>query len=342
MQKNKDALRFGVIGCGGMATLVHVPNMANMENAETVAYCDLDKAKAQNLLKTHGGGYVTKDADRIFKDKTINGVLIQVGPSLHPKLVQAAAKAGKHIFVEKPIAIELKDALETVRVVEQSGVKFIFGVCNRLAPAVKLAKRMCPRPCYSYCQCSDSITHQAVHNLDLAVNLFHDSPLELVYASGGRFWETKSDAHLPADSFTALLTFADKSTHTYLQHGNSFNPMLKKYHYQLFGRDCCVYLAQRFKECHLMKTPDKAECSWIFNGSDTDRGPFGYMGHYDEIKELVDCILNGGNGTMTVRDAAYVLAVEKAILYSLHLRKAIDFKMFLREHNADFLLKSRR
>ncbi len=69
MQKSKDALRFGVIGCGGMGSQVHVPNMANMENAKTVAYCDLDENKAQNLLKTYGGEYITKDANRIFEDK---------------------------------------------------------------------------------------------------------------------------------------------------------------------------------------------------------------------------------------------------------------------------------
>lgn len=91
-----------------------------------------------------------------------------------------------------------------------------------------------------------------------------------------------------------------------------------------------------------MKTPDKVECSWVFNGSDGDRGPFGYMGHYDEVKELVDCIINGGNGTMTVRDAAYVLAVEKAILSSIQTRKIIDFKMFLKEHKADFLLTNQK
>ena len=120
-----------------------------------------------------------------------------------------------------------------------------------------------------------------------------------------------------------------------MQHGGSFNSLLTKYHYQLFGQDRCVYLAKRFKECHLMKDRTAPAQTWAFSGSDMDRGPFGYMGHYDELLELVTCIRTGqGNGTMTVRDAAYVLAVEKAILQSLGSRTVVDFAAFLQENSA--------
>ena len=339
MENRESVLRFGVIGCGHMGTQVHCPNMAAIEGAKTVAYCDIVESKAQTLLEVYGGEYTTPDAGRIFADKSIHGVLIQVGPALHPQLVQAAAKAGKHIFVEKPIAIALSDALATVRVVEAAGVKFIHGTCNRLAPMVKLAKRMCPQPLYSYCQCTDTVTGQACHNLDLAVNLFHEAPLQRVYASGGQFWNL--DPHLPVDSFSAVLTFADSSTHTYIQHGKAYNPLLKKYHYQLFGKDRCVYLAKRFKECHLMKSNTAVEESYTFDGADFDRGPFGYMGHYEELKELVDCVRHGGNGTMTVRDAAFILAVEKAISRSAETGQVIDFPSFLIENQAGLLLDGR-
>lgn len=338
MKPSANELRFGVIGCGGMASQVHCPNLAAIPGVQPVAYCDINETRAQALLKAHGGEYTTTDSERIMADRSIDGVLIQVGPWKHPQLVQAAARAGKHIFVEKPIAVELPDALETIRVVEAANVKFIHGTCNRLAPLVKVAKRMCPRPLYSFCQCTGTITHQVCHNVDLAVNLFHEAPLMRVYAQGGQYWNL--DPHLKADSFSAMLTFADGSTHTYLQHGNANNALLKKYHYQLFGQDSCVYLAKRFKECHLMRSLDKVDRSWVFEGQDMDRGPFGYMGHFDELKELVDCIRFGqGNGTMTVRDAAYILAVEKAILLSIERQSVVEFPAFLKEQGAELLLK---
>lgn len=329
-------LRFGVIGCGLMAKLVHCPNMKAISGAETIAYCDIDQSKAAELRELFGGEYVTSSAEDLFADDSLDGVMIQIGPDHHPRLVQKAARAGKHIFVEKPIAIDLQDALKTKTVVEEADVKLMFGTCNRLAPNVKRAKQMCPNPVQTFCQCSDTITHQAVHNLDLAVNLFHEAPLLQVSASGKQVWGL--DPHLPADSFSAILTFADQSVHTYIQHGEAYNPMLKKYHYQLFGRENCVYLAKRFKECHLMTNHKDVDKSWIFQGDDTDRGPQGYMGHYEELYELVQAIRTDGICTMSVRDAAYVLAVEKAILHSIETGETVVFKDFLETNQAEQLL----
>ena len=337
MSENPTDLRFAVIGCGGMGTNVHCPNMALIEGATTVAYCDIDATRSQNLLEKFGGDYTTTDSEKIFADDRLDGVLIQTGPHMHPHLVQAAARAGKHIFVEKPIALELSDALETVRAVEAAGVKFISGTCQRLGPNPRMAKRMCPKPLYSYCQCAADITSQACHNIDLAVNLFHDAQLLRIYASGGKFW--KHDRQLPADSFSAVLTFADASTHTYIQHGASHNALLGKFHFQLFGEERCVYLAKRFMECHLMSSGDKVDKSWIHQETDGERGPFSYMGHFDELQELVNCIRHGGQGTMSVRAAAYILAIEKAILQSIVTHQVIDFPAYLEENDAAFLLR---
>ena len=97
-------LRFATIGCGGMIETVHCPNMAAVQGAKLVAYCDLDEAKARKLRATFGGEYVTSDCQKVFADKGIDGVLIAIGPKAHPAMVRAAAQAGKHIFVEKPLA----------------------------------------------------------------------------------------------------------------------------------------------------------------------------------------------------------------------------------------------
>jgi len=246
--KPMSEVTFGIIGCGAMPTGVHVPNLAAIPNARVAAYCDLDESKARQLMEKHGGDYVTTAMERVLADKAIDAVTIAVGPKAHPALVQAAAKAGKHVFVEKPLAASLADALATVQAVEQAGIKFQHGTCNRLAPMVKVAKRMLPKPHYSYCHAASTVTHMPVHNLDLAINLFHESPVVRVYGSGGQRWHLAADRELPADSYAAVLTFADGSTHSYLQTGNIANAELTKYHFELFGDDCAVYLARRDKE----------------------------------------------------------------------------------------------
>ena len=91
-----------------------------------------------------------------------------------------------------------------------------------------------------------------------------------------------------------------------------------------------------------MRGPDEVERVWGFEGGDWDLvGPDGYMGHYRELEELVACIRQGGerNGTMTVRQAARVLAVEKAILRSVETGEAVDFAAFLEKSGAGALLE---
>ena len=328
-------VRFGVIGCGRHATAVDIPNLYAVPGVEVVGICDLDEEKAKAILEEHGARYHTTDAERIFRDPDIDAVTIVAGPEAHPALCVAAARAGKHVFVEKPIALTIEETAMVVKAVEKAGVLFQYGVCNRLAPMVRLAKRMIPNPAYSYCQCARTVTHQAVHNLDLAVNLFHESPLVKVYAAGSQVWGVEADRHLPMDGYVATLSFADDSHHCYIQHGECMNGMLKKYHYQLFGRDGnCVYLAKRFKECHLMGGKGEVTNSWSFNGGDNDRGPFGYMGHYDELAELVQRIReNAASCTMTARDAALVVAVEHAITRSVETGAPVDFQAFLKDNS---------
>ena len=333
-------LRFATIGCGGMIETVHCPNMAAVQGAKLVAYCDLDEAKARKLRATFGGEYVTSDCKKVFADKGIDGVLIAIGPKAHPAMVRAAAQAGKHVFVEKPLADSVAEAAETARVVEAAGVKFQHGTCNRLAPAVQRAKRLCPTVLYSFAQATSTVTHMPVHQIDLAINLFHTAPLARVYAGGGQMWHVEVDKDLPADSYSAVLTFADGSVHTYFQQGPMANALLGKYHFQLYGKDRVIYLANRFKECHYMPGGKLAQ-SWRFDGSDFDRGPFGYMGHFEELQDLVDAVREDRATAMPVRQAAYVTAVETAILRSIETRAVIDFRQYLKEHQAEFLMEGR-
>ncbi|MBM3213875.1 Gfo/Idh/MocA family oxidoreductase [Candidatus Poribacteria bacterium] len=332
-------LRFGVVGCGGMGTL-HCSNASFVPGLTTVAYCDVDLARAEKFLAAYGGEYATTDMARVFGDASIDGVLVQTGEVHHPRVVTAAARAGKHIFCEKPLARTLAEAREAAQAVDASGVKMVFGVCNRLAPMVRRAKGIVPNPHYTFCQCSDTVTGQAVHNLDLAVNLFHEAPLVRVYAQGAQVWNY--DPHLPVDSFVATLTFADESVHCYIQHGGSRNGTLRKYSYQLFGKDRCVFLAERFKKCIVHDASGTVTQTMSFEGPDFGgqgyhdvRGPIGYMGHYDEIAHLADCIRNDGQTEMTVRHGVRVLAVEKAILESCVSGAPVDFPAFCRANGIE-------
>ncbi len=330
-------LRFGVIGCGFMGGL-HVLNAKSIPDVNVVAYADVRKESAEQFLKEYGGDYATNDADRIFADKNIDAVLIQTGERYHPALGISAAKAGKHTFMEKPVAVTVEDALALEREVRKSKVKYLVGLCNRLAPAVKRAKELLPRPWITYGQCSDTVSAQACHNLDLIVHLFHTAPLVSIYAAGGSYYEL--DKHLPADSFIATLRFADGSQACYIQHGKAYNALMTKYSFQLFGKDRSVFLSRRFKECHLSTNLKAPDFSTVFAGPDFTptnsaehhkdvRGPHGYMGHYDELVALCDAIRNDTEPPMTIEHGRHVLQVEKAIFESITTGALVDYPKFL-------------
>jgi predicted dehydrogenase len=313
--------------------MLNLKQMQAKGEIEVVGYCDQDETKAAQFLKNYGGKYSCCNAAGILADSSIEAVLIAVGPAAHPELCVAAAKAGKHIFVEKPLALELSDARCIEAEVTKAGVKFQIGFCNRLAPLVQMAKRLMPHPLYSFCQSASSVADQACHSLDLAVNFFHEAPLRTVYAAGGKFWEIKTDAHLPMDSCVATLRFDDGSTHCLLQHGLAYNAVLKKYHFQLFGREGCVFLANRFKELHLSKEVAAPLFSWRVEAPDALAGPGGYMGHYQEVDEFVRAIRQDFSPTMTARDGVYALAVEKAIVESIRGNRVVDMEKFLQEND---------
>lgn len=330
-------LRFACIGCGSMGTL-HVLNSKYVPGMEVVAYVDVVKEKAEKFLRDFGGEYATDNPEKAFSDPTLDGVLIQTGERHHPALGIAAARAGKHIFMEKPIAVTVEEALELEREVRRAKVKYLIGLCNRLAPAVKRAKELLPNPWITFGQCTDLVSGQACHNLDLIVHKFHDAPLISVYATGGHYYDL--DLHLPADSFIATLRFADGSQACYIQHGKAYNALMSKYSFQLFGKDRCVFLARRFKECHLSTSLAGPDFSTLFAGPDFSppdpqahfkdvRGPHGYMGHYDELVALCEAIRNDTEPPMTVEHGRHVLQVEKAIFESLTTGQVVDYPAFL-------------
>ncbi len=334
MTNPTQPLRFGVIGCGTMAATVHVPNMHALPGASTVAYCDLDESKAKALLDKFGGQYTTTDHKRLLADPNIDAVLVQIGPKAHPQFVIQAAQAGKHIFVEKPLSLTLEDAMACVHAVEAANVKFIIGTCNRLAPMVKLAKQLCPTPRHSVMHAASTVTHAACHMIDLAIHLFHPSPLLRVYAQGGVHFS--GDPTRPIDSFAATLSFADGSVCSYSQHF-LVAPEEGKYGIKLFAPDTAVHIPDRYMACHLERKGGHKQ-SWRYEGHPMYRGPFGYMGHYDELENLCHAIRTNSPTAMPIRDAARQVAVELAIIQSVQQNQVIDFPAFLTENNATPLM----
>jgi len=132
-------IRLGLIGFGRLGS-VHARNIANSKNAELYAVCDtaqeaLDKAKEMYDVQTYA------DMDD-FLAQPFEGVVIASNTHLHIEHIRAAAKAGKHIFTEKPIGLTLEETDALLQEVVDAGVKFQIGFQRRWDPRFVKAKEV--------------------------------------------------------------------------------------------------------------------------------------------------------------------------------------------------------
>lgn len=112
----KDKIRVALIGAGGFAKGMHLPNMAKLGNLfELQAVMSRTGANAEATASQHGASYATTDYGKILADPEIDMVLITTRHNLHARMVLKALQAGKHVLVEKPLAISEAELSEIER-----------------------------------------------------------------------------------------------------------------------------------------------------------------------------------------------------------------------------------
>lgn len=124
-------LRIGVIGAGRIGKL-HADNLANrVPNARVEAISDINMEAAQALAGKLGVRKVHDDYNKILQDKEVDAVFICASTDMHSPISIAAARAGKHIFCEKPIDHDLGKIEEVLAEVKKAGVKYQVGFNRR-------------------------------------------------------------------------------------------------------------------------------------------------------------------------------------------------------------------
>ncbi len=134
-------LRIGIIGCGKIAQVRHIPEYLDNDKCEIIGYYDRTYSRAENLAKINGGkAYETYD--ELINEPNIDAVSVCVSNHLHAEITIAALRAGKHVLCEKPMATTLKDCEDMVRAANESGKKLLIGHNQLLTPAHKKAKEL--------------------------------------------------------------------------------------------------------------------------------------------------------------------------------------------------------
>ena len=117
---------------------LHIEHLAqNIPEIELVTICSLNRSNLKSIAEQYNVPKATTDYNTLLADAEIDAVLITASTSTHVEMSQAAAKAGKHIFCEKPIAFDLEQIDETLAIVEAAGVKFQIGFNRRFDASFK-------------------------------------------------------------------------------------------------------------------------------------------------------------------------------------------------------------
>ena len=126
---------FGVIGAGIVGGDLHAQVYHRMPQAELVAICDLDEARAREVAERYDAPHIYTDYRDLLARSDIAAVSIATPDFAHREIAVAAAEAGKHILVEKPLATTVEDAEAILRAADAAGVKLMVDFQNRVNPA---------------------------------------------------------------------------------------------------------------------------------------------------------------------------------------------------------------
>src|SRR5512145_3225235 len=112
-------MKIGLLGCGSVAYWIHLRALRGIPDATLVAAADPDPAARARVVKTSGVTAYERAEDLLGR-ADIEAVLICAPTHLHASLALAAASAGKHLYLEKPIATAVEDAHHLIATAAQS------------------------------------------------------------------------------------------------------------------------------------------------------------------------------------------------------------------------------
>lgn len=149
-----NRINVGAIGTGRISRIHDIPGVWQYDYAQLMAVCDLDTKRAEDGKKLVNEYYTKKngspwdgvkvytDHHELLQNKDIDAVLISTPDHTHAMIGVAAARAGKHIYMQKPASLTIKEGRVISDVVQQSGIKFQIGSQQRSSEQFRYAAEL--------------------------------------------------------------------------------------------------------------------------------------------------------------------------------------------------------
>jgi len=247
--KRKDEVGIAFIGAGNYAKGVLLPIVATQKGIRSIAIATTNGSSARKAAENFGYARCTTDPQEIFSDPDVDLVFIATRHDSHSVLAQAALKAGKAVWLEKPAGVTPEQVDSLIKTAHETGGFLALGYNRRFsaharsirtllterAGAVAIHYRVAAGPIPRDTWLLDSkqgggrIVGEACHFIDLCMHLVGMPPTTVYAQALGRNTETD-------DSMVCLLHFSDGSVATihYLTHAD---PRLPKEHFEVSGNN---------------------------------------------------------------------------------------------------------
>ena len=313
-----STINLALIGCGGLGR-VHAGCVARLAGARFLAYIDLKKEAAQQCLDQFGGEYADDDVTRVWQDDRIDAVYIVTRHDSHAPLAIAAAQAGKHILIEKPLALKIEECEAVAEAVYRAGIYMMPAFKMRYYPLIRKAHEFIPAPQVLVGQMMDNrwgdahwaqdpvqgganVHSQGCHTTDIMRFLAGSEPRR-VWAAGGCL--THPD-HPCIDQCVAVFQFANGHVGSWIQGDACQGQFTSKFFFELFGDGKSIQLYDRLKKATLFDGKD----TWVEARDDEE-------GFQLENQDCIAALREGRQPELTVHDGIQatrmVLAADRAI-----------------------------
>ncbi len=141
---SKSKIKVAVVGCGVVATAYYLPYLMHMNSVEITAVCDLYRTRTEACVKLFGAKQQYQDYYEMIDKADLDAVFILTAPGTHVPFTLKAVEAGKHVLLQKPMAIKMSDAHAIAEAVRKAGVKAVIepSSSSSLDPDMALLRKL--------------------------------------------------------------------------------------------------------------------------------------------------------------------------------------------------------
>jgi myo-inositol 2-dehydrogenase / D-chiro-inositol 1-dehydrogenase len=327
-------VKIAVIGTGRMGS-IHARNISKLiPEADLVAVCDIRLEVAQAVADELGVQRVVKDYHDLLADPEIEAILIATSTDTHAFIMKDVAAAGKDIFCEKPLALELNKIDEALAEVKKAGVKLQVGFNRRFDKSYKqvhdiVASGEIGRPCILHIVNRDPdfpsmdflrvsggmFLDLGIHDLDMI--RYQMGEVEEVYAHGAVLINDELKEFGDIDTGLILLKFANGAM------GTIDNSRKAVYGYDQRLEVFCsngTAMMENEKETTAVKGTT--------NGFTSAKPPYFFMQRYtpcyvEEVRQFVECVRDDKQTPTTGADGRAAVVLGYAAIKSLREHRPV-------------------